>query len=112
MYYIFNNTLKTAIAQAMTQAQGGGFFDFKPHQKCVEVTTIPSSNTDPTPIQDFRTVMILETEFAPEDVDLKANAESLAEYYSEDSRKILAYLAATDAQTAGKTKEQLDQLFT
>jgi uncharacterized protein YegL len=110
-YYIFSQLLKNQIALAMSQAQGGGFYDFKPIQKCTEVTNIPNSNTDATPIKDYRTVIVLETIFAPEDAELKAQAEALAEYYTEKSRNLHAYLSLPDAQTENKTKQQLDEIL-
>lgn len=93
-YYIFNSNLKKQITQAIPAE--AGFFDFKPHQKLVGKTDIPASNIDPTPIDEYRTVFILETEFSEKYAELKAQAEKLAEFFSSDSNEILAYLQTED----------------
>lgn len=106
MYYVFNEALREQIAQAIPQTTG--FFYFKAHQKCVEITKIPSSNTNSSPVFLYRTVYILETNFSDKFASLKEQSEALAEYYSESSLKILAYLRLTDEQTVGKTTEQIN----
>lgn len=93
-YYTFNSSLKNQIREAIPAE--AGFFDFKPHQKLVEVTNIPASNTDATPIKEYRTVFVLETVFSEKYAALKAQAEQLAEFFSDDSDAILAYLQTAD----------------
>lgn len=96
MYYVFNETLASQIGTAIQNAKGGGFFDFKPHQKTVEITNVPNSNTDLTPIRIYRTVIILETTFAPEDALLQNEAEASAEIFSDDPQTIHEYLNSPD----------------
>ena len=111
MYYIFNGSLKNTIYQALQSVKGDGFWDMKPHQKCVEITQIPTSNTDDTPIRDYRTVFILETLFAPQDAQLEAQAKALADYWTSEAINAHGFLAITDVQTQGKTKQELDILL-
>ena len=111
MYYIFEKSLEENIKIAMLQKQGEGFYDFKPHQKCEKITDIPSSNTDSTPINFYRTVIALETNFAPEDALLQAQAEALAEYYTDKPLNFHKYLSLPDSETVGKNKEQLDVII-
>ena len=95
-YYIFPES-KIALAEAMLpQRQGEGFFDFKLHQKAIRQTSIPLSNLQPdTFIIDYRPVLILETDFAPEDDTIRAAAEQESEFFSTDNQKILKYLQST-----------------
>lgn len=95
-YFVFHNSLKNQIKDAIPDE--AGFFDFKPHQKLVGKTQIPTSNTDKTPIAEYRTVFILETVFSEKYAELKAQAEKLAEFFSDDSEAILAYLQTEDEQ--------------
>jgi hypothetical protein len=111
MYYIFKGSLHPTIATAMSQAQGGGFYNFKTRKKCEIITDIPNSNTDSTPIRLYRSVVVLETNFALDDSVLQAQAESLSEYYTDKAENVHAFLDLPDAQTDNKTKEQLDQLL-
>lgn len=109
MYYVFNEALREQIAQAIPQTTG--FFDFKAHQKCVEITKIPSSNTNSSPVFLYRTVYILETTFSDKFASLKEQSEKLAEYYSENSSNILAYLRLPDEQTVGKTTQEINEMI-
>lgn len=93
-YYVFHNSLKNQIKDSIPAE--AGFFDFKPHQKLVETTKIPASNVDSTPINEYRTVFILETVFSEKYAELKAQAEKLAEFYSDSPNEILAYLQQPD----------------
>lgn len=95
-YYIFNSRFEQEIFLAMTQAQGGGFYDFKPHQKLERTTNIPNSNTDNTPINLYRTVFLLETSFASEDSLLKQQAEAIAELYTDNVFEVHQYLNSPD----------------
>jgi hypothetical protein len=110
-YYVFNESLNLQINEAILQAKGAGLYDFKQLQKCTASIGLPNSNTDQTPVMGSRNVTILETGFAPEDAELKAQAEALAEYYTENSRNLHAYLSLPDAQTAGKNKVELDEIL-
>lgn len=96
MYYIFNNDLAPLISGAIESKKGDGFFDFKEKQKLVEVTNIPNSNTDNTPINNYRTVFVLETVFDEADKDLEKSAKELSEFYSENSDQVLEYLNIPD----------------
>ena len=97
MYYIFNSQYTNQIAQAFLQVNSDGFFDFKPHQKTTEITSIPTSNTDSTPIKLYRTVLILEVaSFATEDAELEAQAGQLAEFVSNNPSDVLEYLQTPD----------------
>lgn len=97
MYLVFNSQYSNLIAQAFASVNGDGFFDFKPHQKCSEITAIPTSNTDDTPVKIYRTVLVLEVaSFATEDAQLEAQARQLAEFESEDAQSILTYLQTPD----------------
>jgi hypothetical protein len=93
-YYVFSAKLKNQIAQAIP-AQAG-FFDFKPHQKLMGYTDIPASNTDSTTISEYRTVFILETVFSEKHSELRAQAEKLAEFFSDNPEEILVYLQSED----------------
>lgn len=93
-YFVFNSLLKNRIAKAIPPE--AGFFDFKPHQKLVAMTEIPASNTDSTPIAEYRTVFILETVFSEKHKDLQSQAEKLAEFFSDDSSEVIKYLQTTD----------------
>lgn len=93
-YLVFNTKLKDEIKDAIPAE--AGFFDFKAHQKLVGKTAIPSSNTDNSFINEYRTVFVLETVFSEKYAELKAQAEQLAEFFSDDSGAILAYLQTED----------------
>lgn len=111
MYFTFAANLEEAISSALDNALGDGFYDFKPHQKFIGPTDIPNSNTDATPIGDYRTVFILETDFAPEDATLEAQAIAMSEYYTEDAARVHQFLSLPDATTNGKTKAELDLII-
>jgi len=92
-YYVINVNQTAAIQVALDQKQGTGFFDFKLHDKTVELTTIPTSNTDQTLIPLARKVWVLETDFDELDVLIRGAAEQLSEFFSTDPIVVRSYLS-------------------
>lgn len=82
--------------QLMGAATGGGFFDFKEHQKLIGETNLPLSNTQPAKLKHYRKVLVLETDFDEADAEIKAAAEAESEIFSTDSLDILNYLRTPD----------------
>lgn len=95
-YYVFSAEKYPLIAAALGGRQGQGTFDFTNNQKVTVVTEIPRSNVDPTPVTLYRSVITLETDFAPEDEAIRGAAEAEAEIFSTDSEVITEYFQTPD----------------
>lgn len=96
-YYIFNVSKLLLAEQLLPQRTGQGFFDFKLHQKSVRQTLLPFSNTQSEYLTEYRPVLILETDFADEDAEIRAAAELESEFFSVEPNEIHAYLATFDS---------------
>jgi hypothetical protein len=95
-YYVFNSAKIPMAEQLMGTATGGGFFDFKEHQKLIGETNLPLSNTQTERLRHYRKVLILETDFDDADAAIKAAAEAESEIFSTENLTILNYLRSPD----------------
>jgi hypothetical protein len=95
-YYVFNYAKVKLAEQLLPQRIGQGAFDFKTHQKNIRQTALPLSNIQNKTLTETRPVLILETDFAEEDNELRILAENEAEFHSTAAGEIHNYLAQYD----------------
>lgn len=96
IYYIFNISKLPLAEQLLPQRTGQGFFDFKLHQKAVRQTALPLSSLQAEHMVEYRPVLILETDFAEEDEQIRAAAEAESEFFSQSAESVHNYLASLD----------------
>lgn len=114
-YFLLNTDKSTLIIQELnTLPMPKPFFDFKAKDKTGNITEIPTSNTDSTPISVFRTIWALET-IIETDLELLQRCKDNSEWWwqadNETPQRLQWFLSQPDSVTVGKTKEQLDILF-
>lgn len=114
-YFLLNTDKSTLIIQELnTLPTPKPFFDFKAKDKKESITSIPTSNTDNTPISVYRTIWALET-IIETDLELLQRCKDNSEWWwqadQETPQRLQWFLLQTDSVTVGKTKEELDLLY-
>ena len=114
-YFLLNTDKSTMIISELNQLPTPKpFFDFKSKDKLTELSQVPNSNTDNTPVPIFRTIWALET-IIQEDLDLLGRCKQNSEWWwvADDliTQRLQWFCSQPDSVTVGKTKEELDNLF-